>query len=92
MRLTTEQIERLRVEFPEAYEVHLELVDISAQAWNALVWFAEPYRSKFRGKLCRLAVTLRDRRRRDYGDERTAMDSTVEAMQREGWFACSPGS
>lgn len=86
--LSTERVERLRDEDPEVFEAYIELADISAQAWNALIRFAD-MPSRFRGKLYRLGKTLDARHKQEHPDlllnGHSAMDSTVEAMQRDGW-------
>lgn len=88
MRLTSEQIDRLRDEFPEAYEERLELVDLSARLWNAIVWYGENLK-KFHGRLAGIAITLRDRAHQERGDEqRTGMDFAVERMGLDGWINC----
>ncbi len=88
MKLDTEQIERLRTEFPEAYAERMELVDLKARLWNALVWF-DTDSKKFRGRIAGLAMTLRDQHTIEYGDENgNPLISVVKAMASNWWVNC----
>lgn len=87
MKLIHEQIDRLREEFPEAYEERLELVNLSARLWNCLCWYGSDSK-KFRGRLVGLAITLRDQAHAERGPDRTVMDSVVERMTRDGYINC----
>lgn len=87
MRLTSEQIGRLRDEFPEAYEERQDLVDLWARLWNTLGWYGADFK-KFRGRLVGIAITLRDAAHQERGGQRTGMDSAVERMRRDGWVNC----
>jgi hypothetical protein len=85
MSLSDSQIERLRVEFPEAYEERSELIDLRARLWNALVWF-DSENDKFRGRIAGLAFTLRDRHTREHGDEHgNPLISVCNKMARNYW-------
>lgn len=92
MKLNRDQIERLRTEFPEAYEERLELVDLQARLHNALVWYQSDNK-KFRGRIAGLALTLRDQNTVEHGDEHgNPLINVVNTMARDGWVNCETRS
>lgn len=90
-RLSPERLRQLQAEAPDVYEAHIELLDVSARLWNALVWYGSESK-KFRGRLFGLARTLAARAKDGKPDDyTTGMDTVVKHMARDGWANCHSG-